>query len=234
MPKGNPLPGDRAVFDAKAYPERHANDTDFAPTSLHHTLGTGANQGAPGNHIHIKNKLDGTSAPTINDDSSAGYSASSIWVDLTANKAYICVDATVGAAIWNEAGGAGHDPVTVSDTTTVDITLTGQLLSAAVIPGGIKLDDLGAPDNNTDLDASTAKHGLMKKFPGGTTNFLREDGMFTTPAGGGDVVGPASAVDGHMAVFDTTTGKLLRDGGAPGSGGAVPPALKVIINQNFA
>lgn len=28
------------------------------------------------------------------------------------------------------------------------------------------------------------------------------------------VVGPSSAVDGHLAVFDGTTGKLIRDGGA--------------------
>lgn len=43
--------------------------------------------------------------------------------------------------------------------------------------------------------------------------------MWDTPAGGGDVVGPASAVDGHLAVFDTTTGKLLKDGGAVPTGG---------------
>lgn len=30
--------------------------------------------------------------------------------------------------------------------------------------------------------------------------------------GAGDVVGPASAVDGDIAVFDTTTGKLIKDG----------------------
>jgi hypothetical protein len=47
------------------------------------------------------------------------------------------------------------------------------------------LDDLAAPDDNTDLDASTAKHGLMMKFPGGTTNFLRADGAFAAPPGGG-------------------------------------------------
>jgi hypothetical protein len=45
------------------------------------------------------------------------------------------------------------------------------------------------------------------------------DGAWTT-VGGGDVVGPASATDGHMAVFDGATGKLLKDGGAPGGGGA--------------
>lgn len=31
----------------------------------------------------------------------------------------------------------------------------------------------------------------------------------------GDVVGPGSAVDGDVVLFDTTTGKLVKDGGAP-------------------
>ena len=39
-------------------------------------------------------------------------------------------------------------------------------------------------------------------------------GMPKTTAGGGDVSGPASATDGHLAVFDGTTGKLVKDGGA--------------------
>ena len=50
-------------------------------------------------------------------------------------------------------------------------------------------------------------------FPGGTTTFLRADATFAAPAGGsgtGDVVGPASAVDGEIALFDSTTGKLLK------------------------
>lgn len=33
-------------------------------------------------------------------------------------------------------------------------------------------------------------------------------------AGGGDVVGPASAVDDRICTFDLTTGKLIQDGGA--------------------
>lgn len=53
----------------------------------------------------------------------------------------------------------------------------------------IKLDDLSTPDDNTDLDATTSKHGLMKKFPGGTTNFLRADGQFAAPPGGGGTWG---------------------------------------------
>jgi hypothetical protein len=96
----------------------------------------------------------------------------------------------------------------------------------------VKLDDLAAPDDNTDLDASTSKHGLMKKFPGGTTDFLRADGSFATPPGGGagsgDVVGPSSSADGHLAVFDGLTGKLIKDGGAvPAGGGDVYGAASV-------
>jgi hypothetical protein len=34
-----------------------------------------------------------------------------------------------------------------------------------------------------------------------------------TSGGSGDVVGPASAVDNRIAVFDGTTGKLIKDGG---------------------
>lgn len=38
---------------------------------------------------------------------------------------------------------------------------------------------------------------------------------------GGDVVGPASATDNAVAIFDGTTGKLLKNGVAPGTNGNV-------------
>lgn len=46
----------------------------------------------------------------------------------------------------------------------------------------VKLDDLAAPDDNTDLDASVSAHGLLPKLGGGTTNFLRADGTWAAPA----------------------------------------------------
>ena len=45
----------------------------------------------------------------------------------------------------------------------------------------IPLDNLATPDDNTDLNASTSVHGLMQKYPGGTSNFLRADGTFASP-----------------------------------------------------
>lgn len=48
-----------------------------------------------------------------------------------------------------------------------------------------KLDDLAAPDDNTDLNASTSKHGLMMKYPNTASGkFLDESGGWSVPPGG--------------------------------------------------
>ena len=48
-----------------------------------------------------------------------------------------------------------------------------------------KLDNFATPDDNTDLNATTGHHGLLPKLGGGTTNYLRADGTWAEPAGGG-------------------------------------------------
>lgn len=49
----------------------------------------------------------------------------------------------------------------------------------------IKLDDLATPDDNTDLNATTLRHGLLPKLSGVSTEFLAGDGSWATPSGGG-------------------------------------------------
>lgn len=46
------------------------------------------------------NKFDATGAPTVNNDTTEGYSIGSRWLDVTNDEAYICLDATDGAAVW--------------------------------------------------------------------------------------------------------------------------------------
>ena len=46
------------------------------------------------------NKLDATEEPDNNDDSDSGYAVGSLWIDVTADEAYRCLDAAVGAAEW--------------------------------------------------------------------------------------------------------------------------------------
>ncbi len=45
----------------------------------------------------------------------------------------------------------------------------------------IKLDDLAAPDDNTDLNASATKHGLCPKLSNVSTEFLNGTGAWSTP-----------------------------------------------------
>jgi hypothetical protein len=50
-----------------------------------------------------------------------------------------------------------------------------------------KLDDLAAPDNNTDLNVSTTAHGLAPLLPNDATKYLDGTGNYTVPAGSGSV-----------------------------------------------
>jgi hypothetical protein len=56
---------------------------------------------------------------------------------------------------------------------------------AVIAAKTVKLDDFAAPDDNTDLDASAAAHGLLPKLENTGTKYLRDDGTWVAVAGGG-------------------------------------------------
>jgi hypothetical protein len=56
-----------------------------------------------------------------------------------------------------------------------------------------KIDDLSAPDDNTDLNASTTAHGLLKKLDNDDTHYMDGKGNWTAPAGGPGGGAPADA-----------------------------------------
>ncbi len=51
-------------------------------------------------HAKVKSNLAATAAPSTTDDSASGYAVGSIWVDVTNDSVYICVDSTATAAVW--------------------------------------------------------------------------------------------------------------------------------------
>jgi hypothetical protein len=63
----------------------------------------------------IKSKLDATTSPAVTDDDEDGYSVGSLWVDITGDAAYTCVDATTGAAVWKAQGAAGSFDLQVEE-----------------------------------------------------------------------------------------------------------------------
>ena len=65
-----------------------------------------------GEHMQKRN-LSASTAPGVGDDANDGYSVGSRWLDTTGDKEYVCLDATVGAAVWLETTGLGDmDKVT--------------------------------------------------------------------------------------------------------------------------
>lgn len=77
-----------------------------------------------GSTSELKYNLSASAAPTSTADSDAGYSVGSIWIDTTNDKAYICVDATAGAAVWKFISDVIADAA-LNDLSDVTITSVG-------------------------------------------------------------------------------------------------------------
>lgn len=58
------------------------------------------------NVANLFHKLDATTAPGVGDDTADGYAVGSVWVNVSTDRAYVCVDSTGGAAVWVEVTSA--------------------------------------------------------------------------------------------------------------------------------
>lgn len=91
---------------------------------------------------NLKVNLLATTAPTINNDSSSGYSVGSSWYDINNNKAYVCLNNTVGSAVWVEITSQGTGNV-VGQSSSIDNTIVRfDGINGKVIQGsGISISD---------------------------------------------------------------------------------------------
>lgn len=101
-------------------------------------------------------------------------------------------------------GSLGTSSGTVEKPVLIATSATTAVLILAVSSGASAFTDL------TDAPASFAgAGGKLVAVNSGATAL-----EFVAAGGAGDVSGPSSATDGHLVVFDGTTGKLVKDGGA--------------------
>jgi hypothetical protein len=203
MPSGSSLPGTPAakeVFwntsDSKIY---RRNDADTAWVAVEATAAAHASSHQSGGGDAIK--LDDLAAPDDNTDLNATVSAHGLLPKLgggTTN--FLRADGTwaapPGGISAHDLGGSYHNSDTLANLNAKISDATLDDSSSARTPtshasshqsgGGdsIKLDDLGSPDDNTDLNATTGAHGLCPKLGGGTTNYLRADGTWQNPSSG--------------------------------------------------
>ena len=102
---------------------------------------------------------------------------------------------------------AASEIASTFDISSKTVTLPAAAVTSHVTAGNFKLDDLGAPDDNTDLDFSTTRHGLVPKGTD-TGNFLKDNGTWTA------VVGIPSGVIAMWsgAISNIPTGWVICDG----------------------
>lgn len=101
-----------------------------------------------------------------------------------------------------------------------DANLPGILIQERNDSGLISLCISSGPPSETATAANTFAKGCIlqdsttgESYQNEGTSASPSFVVIQTTASSGDVVGPASAVDGSVAVYDSTTGKLLKDSG---------------------
>lgn len=109
------------------------------------------------------NNYSATTDPTVNDDSGDGYSPGSIWYNSTGTgEAFLCVDATLGAAKWikttltvDELGSAAFQPTSAFTSAAEGLAILA--LYKGRPTKGLKLSNNGADStNDIDIAAGTA------------------------------------------------------------------------------
>ena len=115
----------------------------------------------------LKVNLQATTAPTATDDLSEGYRVGSIWVDVTNDKQYICVDHTEDAAVW-EGPSAVTNPV-LSGIVYGSEDADGELSLSSTTNATKGHVHIGGSDDTTDLEIGDYgfEHGGVNV--GGTT-----------------------------------------------------------------
>jgi len=95
--------------------------------------------------LAYKNNLSANVGPSATDDSSKGYSIGSHWVKITSNTSFICVNASVGSAVWKKTSGMRYTSTAPSTPSYGDLwydystTLTKMWDGAAWIDYGFRL-----------------------------------------------------------------------------------------------
>lgn len=83
----------------------------------------------------VQNNISGNGPPTVNDDSSNGYTIQSKWYDITSTprEAYICLDATVGAAVWSKISLETSDLGSMAMQFANNVAITGGSINGTTI-----------------------------------------------------------------------------------------------------
>lgn len=150
------------------------------------------------NDNDLLDKLDATTAPAVTDDSSDGYGVGSTWVDVTADEVFVCVDASVGSAVWEQTNAAGGG-------------------------GGLNnlVEDL-SPELGDDLNVNG--HQIIASSGGTIGIAVLGNGSIQLSVGASGTISLSTGTSGTATVSAPTI-SLDSDGGSIALGGATSPDI---------
>ena len=152
-------------------------DTDTGLSAIHHTLGTGANQSAAGNHTHS------SGTPTAHQAShqSGGADALTGLVDANARSLYRVNGATIGTRRQFSVLGAGGTSVSGTDDAVndrVSLTITGLDIGTTSVTAAA-----GNHNHNTTYSALAHEHsGYISRFDILTMGYIEHTATSTDTA----------------------------------------------------
>ena len=148
-------------------------DEYYHLTSAQHTVATQAATSSVNGYATSTQitKLDGIEAlADVTDATNVAAAGAVMDSDITGNGVMI---RTGAGSYTNRSIASGNTAITISNADG-----TAGNPTATFNSGNVKLDDLGSPDDNTDLDVSTSAHGLCPKAPNDANQYLDGTGSW--------------------------------------------------------
>ena len=134
-------------------------DTDASQAAIHHTLGTGANQAAPGNHTHPQGSGSGMDADTVDGMQPASVSTGSTVVSRDANGDFAGRYITAVYLNMSHAAATRNGDTVFFSSTDAYIrknTKAGMLASLGLT--NVWTADNDGPESGMDADTVDGKH----------------------------------------------------------------------------
>lgn len=152
---------------------------------------------------HYRNVNTLTAAPGVGDDTADGYQPGSLAVDVTNDRAYVCVDASAGAAVWKKISGGVIQRVEATPYTTY-ATTTSEIPSDDTIPQSTE----GTEYITVSITPTKSANRLVIEAAG--------------------MIGADSAINGVVAMFQDSTANALTATqiGFPGASYVYPFSLR--------
>ncbi len=170
---------------------------------------------------NVPNCYTNTVDPTATDDSNSGYQESDTWVNTTTDKAFICVDSSVGAAVWKDA---------TADTPTVSPgALSSKRTTTLALPA--TWTDVNFDLTTLENDTSIVEHDDVNR----DRFYAREAGLFFVMANlefTNTVTNATRTCQVRLRVNDTTEVGLLSIPIGKDSTEFVTRGVTVSLNQN--